>query len=441
MGSLNLSARRGYWSQLFAGIILCALTAVGHAASFIIFETVNLGNTVSEEACGGPYPPGYARQLCTNLGLTTAGTFSKTVLFPSVVFESPYYYSYEVTFKGNFGFAGSILPKYQVVSVWYAPPGNVDGSHSSVTYGSSFTTGTSTSNSQSWSVASSVGVSGIVNIFGSGGSGTVSAEWTEEQDTSSSLDLESTSGQSYVLSGPTSTDGLDHDEDVVWIWLNPVVNMSLYTNLAETTSVAYNSADPDGMDVIYLTVSQLKQLASGLTPQQIPSLVGSAPRLNREWDTSTGPLTATDYTQILNADPFVANPSLNPAVSTRFDNLGVNIPYEPSDGSGGSPLGTTYSTSYSSTSTQGQGATDSYKVSYATQGEEGFLGLAEAKLDVSLAYTYTNKWSASIQNKTTQNAQVVVYGPLLNDNYVGPTNYAVYKDNVYGTFAFYGPPD
>jgi len=91
--------------------------------------------------------------------------------------------------------------------------------------------------------------------------------------------------------------------------------------------------------------------------------------------------------------------------------------------------------------TAGQGATDAYTVTYSTTGGANFFGIVGADFSTKSSYDSTNEWSKTINNGKTQSASVTIYGPLEKDGYSGPTAFTEWKDNVYGTFMFYGPPD
>ena len=67
-----------------------------------------------------------------------------------------------------FPYTGEVRPKYQIVTVVYAPPGTSSGkSTSQVEYGAASTLGTTTSNTNSFK--SGVGVSASVTFLGSAG--------------------------------------------------------------------------------------------------------------------------------------------------------------------------------------------------------------------------------------------------------------------------------
>ena len=106
---------------------------------------------------------------------------------------------------------------------------------------------------------------------------------------------------------------------------------------------------------------------------------------------------------------------------------------------GGQATGQTYTSSYTTTSMAGKSASITYTVGYALEGgvSAQFIAALGAKIKVSATYAYTNGWSSTITNGTSQSANFTIYPPLSTDNYVGPTAIQVWKDNIFGTFMFY----
>jgi hypothetical protein len=143
---------------------------------------------------------------------------------------------------------------------------------------------------------------------------------------------------------------------------------------------------------------------------------------------------------MLLADPFAANSSLNPATSTQFDPVlevgstaPIQIDYQPGDGESG-PVCTPYTAEYSSTSSNGQTAQQTYTVSTSASASALIAGLK-----ISDTYKYTNMASSKTITAASQSAMLNVCTPAAADLYGGPTTLLVFKDNIYGTFLFYGP--
>jgi hypothetical protein len=338
--------------------------------------------------------------------------------------------------------AGSLDPKYMVLTVVYAPP----GSKSNVNYGGSTQFGTSSSITQTFmnNINQSISITTGFSIFGSGEkqTGGSSTAFTQESDTSSSVSVNETSTSANIIFGPSSSAlGVDHDFDQVWIWLNPKVNLTAGSapNSLVWNGYSYDLRDTlvDGMDIVFLTVGELKN------PSTIPSAL--LPYLARAWDTSgQGGLTSADYAALLTHDPFAANPSYDPRSdpNDRFDKQGgQTIPYE-NPAPGGQPNQYQAGAVYQATTTAGQSAQDTFQLGFSIdQSYTGsFFAIVSADLKFSNTTTWMNKWSALTTNMVGQSASMSITGPATSDNYTGPQEFDLWKDNVYGTFMFYAPP-
>ncbi|MDP9008954.1 MAG: hypothetical protein M3N91_09670 [Pseudomonadota bacterium] len=317
--------------------------------------------------------------------------------------------------------------------------------HSSVTYSSGFLNGTSVSTNQSFvnNVTLKVTNSGNfitpVGISGSA-SGSVSVGWSQETDSSSSLAIQNQDSSGLVVPGPVSSAaGVDHNYDIVYVWINPELSYTVFPGSeVDFAGVAYDQRDTvTGMDVVPLTIGQLNGA------QTIPSDLQA--RIGRTWDTVLGGLTPTDFAAIMAVDPFVKNPSFNPNTDTsgRFEFPGVNnsprdliINYIPA-AAGEQPSTSTYTSLYNSTSTIGQGAKSTFTLGISFDGSVSFVNAVKTEISVSNTMTTTNQWSHAVGGGTSQTANFSIVGPASTDNYSGPTALQVWKDNIYGTFMFF----
>jgi len=350
---------------------------------------------------------------------------------------------------------GSISPKYVVLGVVYNPP----GPQSFVDYGTSTLLGTSTSLSSSFtnSVSETVTVSvstgdlfGIdpssLNLPNAGVSTSFSTTDTQEQDTSSSVMINKTSSTDLRVFGPTNgAAGLNHDFDLVKIWLNPVVNFK-FTDAShvQVTSNFWDVHDPcDCMDIVLIPLIALKN----------PSLITDQNELNqlaRRWASNlqdgSGPgLTNADLLAIAAADPFsdpAYSPTLAPGAPCTTDgrfckSINTNVQYPvPVQGEG--PITNTYSWNCTVTDTTGRGAKDTHSVGYTidTNFSAGFLGSWSIDIKDSQTLTWVNGWSTLNTNTTGQSATASITGPKFADNYTGPTAFILLQDNVYNSFMF-----
>lgn len=342
---------------------------------------------------------------------------------------------------------GFIKPKYQILTVYYPPP----GSASSASYQTGFTTGSAISNSstflnsESESVSLKTGFSATIPLasakttFTAGETG----QWSQTTTDSTTVTLSDTQSTTFTIPGPASSkDGIDHGEDIIYIWLNPEVSITTVQNIDVVTNGYFSDPnDPArGMNIVQLTVNQLQQALVTSNPTLISPDVQM--RLRRTWDPAGGPLNSNDYQDILKADPFVANPAFDPRSDTsgRYTDAGVSMDYSPTDGIG-QPTSMTYNVSSSSLTSTVTTKGDSHSTEFSLDESlsASVFGFAASE-DFKQSYTYsvTSTTSHTSNNGSNQNASVTIYRPLLSDGYAGPTLIKVYRDNVYGTFMFYG---
>jgi hypothetical protein len=132
---------------------------------------------------------------------------------------------------------------------------------------------------------------------------------------------------------------------------------------------------------------------------------------------------APDYQQILQADPFSADPTgRGKPDPTRFVVMTV-LPYEPIAGQ------YTYKTNNNYTSS----TTTQTSVNY-TVGATVSATIIGQQLKVSDSFTWGDSSSNKVSTQTTENATVGISMP--SSAYTGPTDLYVYVDTVYKTFFF-----
>ena len=332
-----------------------------------------------------------------------------------------------------------VEPKYAILGVFYAPPCGNSGNL--VQYGTSYISSTDTSISQSFSTSITATASDSGSIIkGFSYEWSLTGNWTSTSTSGTDIKTSTTTSENYSVPGcTTAPDGVNHEYDRIAIWLNPMVPYYYDSTTAAVyvADLAVDTRDPasetGAPDVVSLTVSQLQALEAGDTSGIAPGTLSS---LSRSWDTTwNGPgtpgLQSTDYASILAADPFAADPTLDPDTMSRFTPVtGVSFPYAPQS----PPTHTTYTVSTSSTTTAVSGVEDSHSVTAETGGKFGNFGLK-----VSYQWTWENKWNTSNTTGTTQNATVTVYTPSTTDSppYTGPVTLLPYLDNVYGTYVLF----
>ncbi len=237
-----------------------------------------------------------------------------------------------------------VFPKYIVMGVVYAPP----GSESYVTYGGSNLVGStntiSTTNSSTFVDTRSFTAGGFLGLFGGSTTSSTSDGWTTTSENSSSVAVQTTMGNAISTMGPISSSlGVNHDNDIIYILLNPALStyVSSYNHTTGALNIlSWSGLASNGCDLTNPIDDPVTfyQVVSGCDPNQypFPDVVGIPvwclknpyypgqscaqwiPYTSRSWDLSTwlpiptsgGPLppglTYQDYADILQADPFVA---------------------------------------------------------------------------------------------------------------------------------------
>lgn len=436
-----------------------------------------------------------------------------------------------------------LIPKYQVMGVVYAPP----GSASSVTYGNavavgsanSFLAANNTMYTQSTTTTSGFSLSIGPFSFGSTSSNTSTSGWGIANQNAATTSIQTTQGNSVATAGPVSSAlGVNHDNDIIYIWLNPMVMTTTTTTSGKIpltwTGLNFNSCD------LTDTGDQLNfyQAMNGCDPNQFPfpDIVGIPvwclknpyypgsscaqwlAYTSRTWDVNTwgtgnglplGPgLTLQDYADILSADPFVTqtlvatnttpnyychslygvnfdpndqetifatpgttppsgqawptnfcvpnNPNNYPQITMqRFDALdsvqypepGINGEAQTYSGNFSYSKSTGNSTNATYTSMGGTATNATNSFGYTAAVPVPLPGGLVTQVSLGLSFSISNgtgqTWSnaqtySSTSNSSTSNtAGYSITGPQVSDNYTGPTTFNVYKDNVFGTFAFY----
>jgi hypothetical protein len=357
---------------------------------------------------------------------------------------------------------GYINPKFIIVGVTYAPP----GAQSSVTYTNSLLVGNTTTINSSFtdstSVSVSVTASGSIPGFAKGdATGTSTTTYGQTSSSSNTVTINKTTQVSDKTQGPSnSLAGLNHDFDVIWLWLNPVVLLAFpQGNPSALTwnGYGFDANDQPGLDVLPVFLGWL----NGDIP--VPNDVAAV--LARTWASGyiwapgtgpglTGPGSGTDFATILQADPFgqctpmPANCPMQPD-STRFtlsDNQ--NIVYEQAP-PGGQPITQTYQLQYSNTSMQGQGTMTMLSQAFGLEVKlsGGIFGSGiSTDFKASNTFTWMTSVNTSTTNAATSTALASVTGPTCavsiggntcSPQYIGPVEFEIYQDNQYGTFMFF----
>lgn len=303
--------------------------------------------------------------------------------------------------------SASLSPLYYVVHVVYSPPGTGGpGPKSSVTYADGSTLSTQTKTNSSFkkevSVTAEPSIPGFSSFSASGGYAVTSVD-------EKGLTVSRTEQAAVVMQGG-NTDGIDHDRDSIFLWINPMVNVSMIGDELKWTL----GVDGPTMEIQHIHVGWLKD------PSTMPPGVAQA-LLARD-------IRPVDFPAILLHDPFANG---NTTIDTgRYVQTTTSFPYEPPFAAGEPALSYTLRVDNQTIVTQGSTRTNEYKV-----GLKGTIGVPLlSKLTVSTQFTWTNSTSTTNSSTGTQSASVTVTGPAFG--YTGPTNMAVYYDTLYNTFMF-----
>jgi hypothetical protein len=325
---------------------------------------------------------------------------------------------------------GTVIPKYYILTVVYAPPGTNGGkASSSVNYGSGSTAGSTVSSSHSFKQSNTLSVTASAGLLGTKeDSAGFSFGLSNNQTDSQSVDIKKTQGTEINDVGP-GQDGVDHDHDLIYLWLNPSVQITLFPTVGGTgvSKVTWKPLTTGATVITYLYVGWLRN------PSTIPP--GELQLLQRYG------ITPADYPQILKADPFwfkrpiESIQQIGAPDPKRFEQLFTTFPYEPPF-SATDPVPTykftsTYAKTTSSTSTSQTETT----VGLTLQTSGGFLSLFTLTIKDQATWTWTNTDTTSNSTGSTESATVTVGGPAFG--YTGPTEMAVYYDKIYKTFLFF----
>jgi hypothetical protein len=316
---------------------------------------------------------------------------------------------------------GTLRPSYLLLTVIYAPPGTSGGKNvSTVEYGTSSSTGSTVKTTSSFKagvdVKASVGSELEKASAGFSFSGTNTDEVSVQKTQSEESDL--------TVPGPP-VDGIDHDYDQFYLWLNPVVRVTADNQSNVTWEIGI---DGETITTTYVSVGELKNpatMSAGLT-----QLLDSAGFSNN------------DGVNLLNsgANPFVSDTqvlvgpgAVKPSVIDPNRFLPVTIPsltYRPPDSASGEPN----TAKYAATNSVDQNTTTTSEVQIGVSFGVT-LGVKDViSVDVTESFQWTHSSSYSTENKSSQSAELSITGPSYG--YSGSINLQVYWDTVWSTFMF-----
>jgi hypothetical protein len=422
-----------------------------------------------------PEPPPIGNKNCPKSNFPTITLFS-----PGVGIEfTP---SGDTSGAAILGSTGYVNPKYVILGVTYAPP----GSQSYVQYANSTMVGTSTSLNGSFSnnvglkiaVASTMGVKGTLpDVGGTYGwsdteTNTFSENFTVELDTSSSVAISSQDTWTIKVPGPLSSYvGVDHDYDVIWLWLNPLLNFTIFSDTPKNitwTGYNFDADDVPEMDIygVYLGWLTGRLTSPGPGSSSFTPLArtwAGLPSNGQIWPSGTKPSllntagTAIDPTvgaAIAASDPFsnlsytvTIPPGSQTSSDGRFTLTGNQVVDYVQPGPGGQPYTQTLAETTTKTQTQGEGAKVTTALGYSWENKftASFLENSwSTDVTASDTLTFIDQWSTVNTATVAETATGSVTGPVCtvvgaycSPVYTGPTEFEVFQDNVYNTYMFY----
>lgn len=307
---------------------------------------------------------------------------------------------------------GTIVPKYQIVNVMYAPP----GTQGDVDYQAGSTLGTTTATSSTWvnSVSLTMTTDATFGPFAAGDL-SMSIGTTSTNSDSSSFDVKEVTTADVNINRDAG-DGLNHDFDQIYFPMNGQFNVTI--NPLNTDEIITELVLRPGEiepRVQFLTAGQLRGT------QPIASGVAS--------DLAKYGIVSSDFPQILSADPFfVAG-----ADFTRFVPIAA-FTYDPVTSPTQTPTVTSFSLSTTSTSVATQSSSQQFSVGLTLGGSGSFLDLVKVKLKLQDTFSYTLSNSFSRTNANSVSAKVNIPRPSFG--YQGPVEGTIYMDTIYNTLMF-----
>ncbi|HEX8503560.1 MAG TPA: carboxypeptidase-like regulatory domain-containing protein [Pyrinomonadaceae bacterium] len=378
-------------------------TAVLLAACAAALLLTGAGRPADSPARAFPGCPAGAEKSCTRNGKRGTQYCVGAQWGPCMVEDDP----------GPAPPTGTVRPKFYVLTVLYSPPGTSGGgSTSSVSYGNGSTTGTTvaagSSFKQNYSVSVSVeaGIGGVV-----GGSAGASFSYGRNSANSRALDIKKSATSEIGGTGP-GRDGIDHDRDIIYLWLNPSVDVTV-----TPTSANWRLKPNTTADIQYVYVGWLKN------PSLMPP--GVAQRLQAYG------INAQDFPLILSADPLAAGTALDPQ---RYQIVNTTFPYEPPFEQGDPVPTFKLVLSNEGVRTTTSSVQKDYTLGASASGSHGFMSLYKVSVKTENSWTWSCTNTSGTTAGASESASVTVGGPSFG--YTGPTDMAVYYDSLYKTFAF-----
>jgi hypothetical protein len=496
-----------HWAQL---TLLCAILAFSGIAAHATTESTSVGGgtlswtvTQSGGTCGEYHNLNYTEYSFSAFSFLFNGT-SYPLSAGAVYFNSPgtsqacppngpQPSTEPIGLPSNFGncmidfspqnqgYGSATMPctgyidlRYLVLGVTYAPPGSTANlSNNWAQYMNSTLVGNTESvvNSFTSSTSSSVSVSAGFSIKAVFSGSITSTTTNTASQTSAYTNTVSTSVQvsngekTFGVPGvPNSLQPIDHDYDVIWVWLNPVAIFTVNGNSVTWNGYGYNQADQNGMDIYGIQLGWLNGDFGSIFNSDLAAAV------ERSWASSevfpageSASLNSTDFAAIAAADPFSNSgyadnyigydPPAGGTEDGRFTtsacSANASVDYLQGAPSQTPPV-VTCTLTYTTLTSQAESYSNTNTQMFSTDSELSatFFKLFTGSLKSTNSITFTTTAQKTITSSTTQTstASFSLQGPNCGNQtpdqgpcvpvYNGPTQFDVYQDNVYGTFMF-----
>lgn len=318
----------------------------------------------------------------------------------------------------------TLYPKYSVLSIMYSPPGcgdpknpsiKCDGT-STVDYTSSHTVSTTVSIQSSFKeatdISSDVKMKGPddVTVLGGSNSGFAVTNSSGHSETVSKA-------VGYSMSAKGNSNGINHDQDVFILLLNPAV-----TVVSAESAVEWNFGVAGPTQTIYwVTVADLKDPSK--LKRENPNVAAAL--------ASKG-LDDLDFKTILSLDPFV-NGAAN--IDAKRFAPQITMAYRPANQASDCPSGTCSCFSFQKQLKSDDSVTESQSIPVEyTVGSSGGLTIGGITLKASDKWTWT---LTTVRSNTTSDSDAVATSIRCpTPNYTGPTFLGIYLDRVFGSFMF-----
>jgi hypothetical protein len=333
-----------------------------------------------------------------------------------------------------------LYPKYYVLSILYAPPGNQSSNGFTNTVTNTATT--SISHSFASAIATAINVSAAGNGFG------VNFSTAKSTQNSQSFQVSTSNGAGATLSSVRNP--VDHSQDQFLIWLNPAVvvtpTSSTTANYALLTPIGSNG-QPEPMDIVNINAVDLQNPSSiplAVLASQTRNNVSGLPGLanvcaNPAPQCTSAPCgcTTNDFTGILAADPLLSVSLQNTLPDQVDSNRYIFVESQVLEGpecSGCDPLRNSFTANDGQTASQTETTQYSYSVGFTRSSGFSLFG-SGLTITNSNTFTWSDAMSTGTSNGTNHTAAVT-----LGTSDVGCfETINIYEDTVYHTFAF-APP-